>query len=214
MLGPLESLVSTKRPGTRKAGEALISDDEQGGGEPEQVLASGHLVFLPAAAQGTRGGAWGRVCRPSPSIRLDLPGWGRARRCLFSWMCVKAFRPPEPCRTSHSRVSGRMRALLCCSGFLPAVRDSSFHPGRAGIRYPACESPGPQGWPVPALSSGGEGTSPEMAQSSFVFCCLRGQAERSRSLETDRPMVQPQFCCLLMMTQQRIELPSVSCFLI
>lgn len=111
MLGTLESLVSTKRPGTREAGEAFISDDEQDGREPEQVLASGHLVLLPAAAQGTWGGVWGRVCRPSASIRLGLPGWGRARCCLFSWMCVKAFRPPAPCRTSHSRVSGGMRAL-------------------------------------------------------------------------------------------------------
>lgn len=38
---------------------------------------------------------------------------------------------------------------LCRSGFLPAVGDSSFLPGRAGIRYPACESPGPRGWAGP-----------------------------------------------------------------
>lgn len=99
---------------------------------------------------------------------------------------------------------------LCHSGFLPAVGESSFLPGRGGIRNPdlVSESPGPQGYgdgPVPALSSDGEGSSPELAQSSYVFCHLCGQTERSRSLETDGLTVQPQFCSSLMMTQSNLQ---------
>lgn len=206
-LGPLESLVSTKRPGTRKIGEALVSDDEQDGGETEQVLASDHLVFPPAAAQGTREGLGAESAGQAPP-----PGWvypGGEGRCLFSQMQVKEYRPQAlPYILQQSEWENV--CPLCCSGFLPAVGESSFLPGRGGIRNPnlVSESPGPHGYrdgPVLALNSNGEGSSPELAQSSYVFCLLCGQMERSRSLETDELTVQPQFCCWLMMTQSNLQ---------
>lgn len=70
VLGPSASLVSTKWPGTRKIGEALVSDDEQDGGETEQVLASDHLVFPPVAPQGTGEGLGAESAGQAPP-----PGW-------------------------------------------------------------------------------------------------------------------------------------------
>lgn len=87
VLGPLESLVSTKRPGTRKIGEVLVSDDKQDGGETERVLASDHFVFPPAAAQGTREGLGAESAGQAPPSGWVYPG-GEGPGAVSFFGCV------------------------------------------------------------------------------------------------------------------------------
>ncbi|CAN0474551.1 unnamed protein product [Rangifer tarandus platyrhynchus] len=114
--------------------------------------------------------------------------------------------PAKPLRQAGSTWVGKGQALPLfldvCEGTqapsaLPYISQQRLASGIQRVSRPVHRD-----GPVPALSSGGEGTSPETARSSCVFCCLRGQAEKSSPLETDGLIAQPQFCCSLMMTQQ------------
>lgn len=69
---------------------------------------------------------------------------------LFSDAC-EGVRAPSALPYIFQQSERESACPLCHSGFLPAIGESSFLPGRGGIRYPdlVSESPGPQGWAGP-----------------------------------------------------------------